>query len=82
MHLLLPVGFLAVADNPAAEKIMTEIHLNRSGINTIEVPPQNAHVECGSTLKIRFKKGAPPSTSRQQPPMRGCLPIFSTRTCM
>jgi hypothetical protein len=60
MHLLLPVGFLAVADNPPAEEITTEIYLNRSGINTIEVPPQNAHVECGNTLKIRFvNRGAP-----------------------
>jgi len=57
---LLPVGFLAVADNLPAEETMAEIHLNRSGINTIETPPQNAHVECGSTLKIRFKnRGAP-----------------------
>jgi len=38
----------------------TEIHLNRSGINTIDLPRENAQVECGSTLKIRFKnRGAP-----------------------
>ena len=57
---LLPVGILAISDTPAAEAMTTEIHLNRSGINTIDLPRENAQVECGSTLKIRFKnRGAP-----------------------
>ena len=39
---------------------MTEVYLNRSSINSIEVPKENAHVECGSTLKVRFvNRGAP-----------------------
>ncbi len=57
---LLPVGILAISDTPAAEATTTEIHLNRSGINTIDLPRENTQVECGSTLKIRFKnRGAP-----------------------
>jgi hypothetical protein len=57
---LLPVGILAVSDTLAAEGVTTEIHLNRSGINTIDLPRENAQVECGGTLKIRFKnRGAP-----------------------
>ena len=60
MHPLLPVGFLAVSDAAPAEATTTEIHLNRSGINTIDIPPENAHVDCGGTLRIRFKnRGAP-----------------------
>ncbi len=60
MYPLLPVGFLAVLDNLRAEGVTTEIHLNRSGINTIDIPPENAQVECGGHLKIRFKnRGAP-----------------------
>ncbi|MGB8220626.1 MAG: hypothetical protein WCE46_09625 [Methanoregula sp.] len=60
MHLPLPFELLAVTDIPPAEEMMTEIYLNRSGINTIEVPSQNAHVVCGSLLKVRFvNRGAP-----------------------
>jgi hypothetical protein len=60
MHPLLPVGFLAVSDPFPAEVTTTKIHLNRSGINTIDIPPENAHVECGGTLRIRFEnRGAP-----------------------
>ncbi|MFZ0005019.1 MAG: hypothetical protein WCC86_00470 [Methanoregula sp.] len=60
MNPLLPVGFLAVSETSTAEVTMTEIHLNRSGINSIDIPPENAHVDCGGTLRIRFKnRGAP-----------------------
>ena len=39
---------------------MIEVYLNRSGINSIEVPQENAHVECGSYLTIKFlNRGAP-----------------------
>jgi len=54
------LDFLAVTDIPPAVEIMTEIYLNRSSINSIEIPPENAHVECGNILKIRFvNRGAP-----------------------
>lgn len=60
MQPFLPLEFLAVTDTPPADEIVTEIYLNRSGINTIEVPEENAHIECGSTLKIRLvNRGAP-----------------------
>ncbi|MFA5238039.1 MAG: hypothetical protein WC362_09320 [Methanoregula sp.] len=60
MNSLLPFELLAVTDTPPAEEWMTEIYLNRSTINSIEVPRENAHVECGSTLKVRFvNRGAP-----------------------
>ncbi|HNX16816.1 MAG TPA: hypothetical protein PKM50_00645 [Methanoregula sp.] len=60
MHLPLPLEFLAVSDIPQEEEMVTEIHLNRSTINSIEIPLENVHVECGSTLKIRFvNRGAP-----------------------
>lgn len=60
MSPLLPFGIFAVADVPTLEGAGTEIYLNRSGINSIELPPNNARVECGSTLKIHFlNRGAP-----------------------
>jgi len=60
MTSLLPFELLAVTDIPAGDGAMTEVYLNRSSINSIEVPKENAHVECGSTLKVRFvNRGAP-----------------------
>ncbi|HVP95702.1 hypothetical protein [Methanoregula sp.] len=56
----LPFGILAAAEEPEAEGITTEILLNRTGINTIDLPRGNALVECGGILKIRFRnRGAP-----------------------
>lgn len=56
----LPFGALVAAGNPDAEGITTEINLNRSGINTIDLPRENAQVECGGFLKVRFRnRGAP-----------------------
>ena len=60
MTSLLPFELLAVTDIMAGDGAMTEVYLNRSSINSIEVPKENAHVECGSTLKVRFvNRGAP-----------------------
>jgi len=60
MSSLLPFGLLAVTEIPADEGSKTEIYLSRSGINTIEVPPDNVHVECGRMLRVRFvNRGAP-----------------------
>jgi len=60
MSSLLPFGLLAVTEIPPDEGSKTEIYLNRSGINTIEVPPDNVHVECGRMLRVRFvNRGAP-----------------------
>lgn len=57
---LLPFELLAVTGIPPDEGAQIEIYLNRSGINSIEPPPGNAHVECGSMLKVRFvNRGAP-----------------------
>jgi hypothetical protein len=56
----LPLSVLAALDAGEAEGKTTEIHLNRSGINTIDLPRENAQVECGGILKIRFRnRGAP-----------------------
>jgi len=60
MSSLLPFELLAVTEIPPDEGSKTEIYLNRSGINTIEVPPDNVHVECGRMLRVRFvNRGAP-----------------------
>jgi hypothetical protein len=60
MSSLLPFELLAVTEIPPNEGSKTEIYLNRSGINTIEVPPDNVHVECGRMLRVRFvNRGAP-----------------------
>ncbi|MGD0534838.1 MAG: hypothetical protein ABR999_05285 [Methanoregula sp.] len=60
MKSLLPFELLAVTDIPAGDGAMTEVYLNRLSINSIEVPKENAHVECGNTFKIRFvNRGAP-----------------------
>ncbi|MFA5332556.1 MAG: hypothetical protein WC342_09270 [Methanoregula sp.] len=53
MSLLLPFEILAVTDIPPAEDV-TEINLNRFGLNSVELPKANARVICGETLKIRF----------------------------
>ena len=56
----LPFGLLVATDNPDAEGTTTEINLNRTGINTIDLPRENAQVECGGLLKVRFRnRGAP-----------------------
>jgi len=56
----LPFGILAAADADGGEGTLTEILLNRSGINTIDLPRENAQVVCGGLLKIRFRnRGAP-----------------------
>ena len=56
----LPLGILVAAGSPDAEGVTTEINLNRSGINTIDLPRENAQVECGGALKVRFRnRGAP-----------------------
>jgi len=60
MSPFLPFGVLVAEDTPDKEGVTTEIHLNRSGINSIDLPRENAHVECGGLLKIRLKnRGAP-----------------------
>ena len=60
MSSLLPFELLAVPDLSPDEGSQTEIHLNGSGINSIELPPGNAHVECGKMLRVRFmNRGAP-----------------------
>ena len=57
---IFPVGLFAVSGTAPAEGSTTEIHLNRLGINTIEIPKENSQVECGGVLKILFKnRGAP-----------------------
>ena len=43
----------------AAKKIMTEIHLNRSGINTIEVPHRMRMWSAGAPLDPVQNRGAP-----------------------
>lgn len=53
MSLLLPIHILAVTEVSPAEDV-TEIHLNRQGLNSVELPKGNARVICGETLKIRF----------------------------
>lgn len=51
--------FLAVAGEEPSDK-STDIYLNRSGINSIEVPPENARVETGGTLRLNLiNRGAP-----------------------
>ena len=60
MHPFFSVGFLADFSGNSTEESVTEIQLNRSGINTIDIPQENARIECGGTLKVRFKnRGAP-----------------------
>jgi len=56
----LPLGILAAADAPDAERSATEINLNRTGINTIDLPREDARVACGETLNLRLRnRGAP-----------------------
>jgi hypothetical protein len=56
----LPFGVLVAAGTSDAEGTTTEINLNRTGINTIDLPRENAQVECGGLLKVRFRnRGAP-----------------------
>lgn len=59
MNLPLPFSFLAVAGDVLSERI-TEIYLNRSGINSIEAPQENVRMEIGETLQVKFlNRGAP-----------------------
>jgi hypothetical protein len=42
------------------DSTIEEIFLNRSGINSIEVPRENPRVECGGNLQLKFiNRGAP-----------------------
>ncbi|MEN6442202.1 MAG: hypothetical protein WC391_02650 [Methanoregula sp.] len=59
MNLPLPFTALAVTGEQSDETDVL-IYLNRSGINSIEVPPENAHVLMGGALKVKFlNRGAP-----------------------
>ena len=59
MTLPLPFTALAVTGELVDETDVL-IYLNRSGINSIEVPPENAHVLMGSALRVKFlNRGAP-----------------------
>jgi len=59
MNIPLPFLVLAATDIPPDGDI-AEIYLNRSGINSIEVPRENARVECGGNLRLKFvNRGAP-----------------------
>ena len=56
----LPLGIFAVTGADGAEGTTTEIFLNRSGINTIDLSCESAQIECGGILKVRFRnRGAP-----------------------
>jgi hypothetical protein len=57
----IPLPFLVLAATDTTHKNNTcEIYLNRSGINSIEVPRGNARAECGGDLRLKFvNRGAP-----------------------
>ena len=59
MKIPLPFSALVVAGEIQDKKIV-EVYLNRSGINSIEVPRENARAEIGTTLSLKFlNRGAP-----------------------
>jgi hypothetical protein len=59
MKLPLPFSALVVAGETESKKTV-EVYLNRSGINSIEVPRENVHAEIGTTCSIKFlNRGAP-----------------------
>lgn len=58
--MIIPPVFLSLISAADGGDDGYEIHLNRSGINTIDVPREKALAECGSHLRIRFRNhGAP-----------------------
>jgi hypothetical protein len=57
----IPLSFLVlVATEITPNSTIAVIYLNRSGINSIEVPGENTCVECGGDLRLKFiNRGAP-----------------------
>ena len=59
MKIPLPFSALVVAGESESKKTV-EVYLNRSGINSIEVPRESVHAEIGTTCTINFlNRGAP-----------------------
>jgi hypothetical protein len=59
MKIPLPFSALVVAGE-GLDKKTAEVYLNRSGINSIEVPRENVRAEFGTTFSLKFlNRGAP-----------------------
>jgi hypothetical protein len=58
--MIIPAVFSILVSDTGGEGAIYEVHLNRSGINSIDIPREKALAESGSLLHIRFvNHGAP-----------------------
>jgi hypothetical protein len=56
----LPLSIAAVAQGQGADDSAYEVYLNRSGINSIEVPREEVVAETGGILRLKFlNRGSP-----------------------
>jgi hypothetical protein len=82
MNFPLPFFVLIFAGTGGNESCF-EIYLNRSGINSIDLPREKIQAATGNNLKVKFvNRGAPIHITITSLQMPACKPISFTRTCM